>query len=282
MKSEDLVRSATRVLRLLEALNRRQVATLAQLQASLGLPKPTIVRLLHTLIRDGYARQISRAQGYAVTERVLNLSQGFWQADLVVAAALAGMDAFTARHKWPASLQTYDRGAMRGRYSTLAASPLASDPPRLNQRFPMLTTAHGQAYLAFCSPAEREMILAMLRASKKPANAMANDPAAVAAMLAQVLDQGYAVRRATPRDRVVGFAVPVIKEDGVAATVGMRYFASAMKPDEAVRRYLGPLRDLAAAISTNLARAGAGVAAGVLSADQAERAGEAQQQQGDA
>ena len=42
MNDDDLVRSALRTLELLEELNRYEVATLAELQASIGLPKSTI------------------------------------------------------------------------------------------------------------------------------------------------------------------------------------------------------------------------------------------------
>ena len=252
MRDEDVVRSATRVLSLLEALNSYGTANLVQLQSSTGLPKPTIVRLLHTLEQAGYVRQVSRSTGYELTERVLRLADGFRHSDAVVAVARGHLDAFTAAYKWPMSLQTYDRGAMLPRYFTGSRSPLNADPVFTIRRFPMLSTAHGQAYLAFCSEPEREMILAMLRASKSRGNAIAQDAAFVTGTIREVRRQGYALRAATPANRVLGFAVPVLHEDGVAATVGMRYFGTAMRPEEAVRRYLQPLKSLAAAVSAGL------------------------------
>ena len=264
MEDRDLIRSATRVLTLLEVLNRLRCANVAELQAETGLPKPTLARLLHTLVSEGYLRKLSRTAGYALTERVLRLSEGYQQSDLLVALARRPLEAFTARYKWLTNLQTYDRGAMRGLFATTELSPLASDPPAINRRSPMLTTAHGQTYLALCPEAECEMILAMLRASKNAANAPARDRAYVDRVLADVRRQGYALRPATPRDRVIGFAVPVLSERGVAATVGMRYFGSAMPPAEAVRRYLEPLREIAAEIAAALEDNGDG-AAGTVS-----------------
>ena len=255
MPKTGTVRSAIRALQLLEAVNRLQVASVAQLQASTSLPKATIVRLAQTLVSEGYLRKLSRAAGYEPTERVLRLSEGFHHTDLVVAAARGPLDAFAQKHKWLANLQSFDRGAMRVRYATFDMSPLASDPPANNRRSPMLTTAHGQAYLAFCPDAERDMILSMLRASKNPANAPARDTKFVADMLADVQHQGYALRRATPRDRVVGLAVPVLTNRGVAATIGMRYFGSALRPADAVHRYLPALRNVAVEISVALAAA---------------------------
>ena len=255
MKDRDVVNAATRTLGLLEALNRRETASVAQLQESTNLPKATVVRLLHTLVTAGYARKHSRTAGYTLTERVLRLSDGFRHSDLVVDVAREHLDGFTIEHKWLTNIQTYDRGAMRTRYASRDLSPLASDPPTIDRRSPILTTAHGQVYLAFCPDEERKMILAMLKASKNPANAPARASKAVTEMIADVKRKGYALRKATRRDRIIGFAVPVLTVDGVAATVGIRYFASAMRPAEAVSRYLAPMRKLAATIASALAHA---------------------------
>ena len=255
MTDGDLVRSATRVLQLLEALNHHERANLPALQASTGLPKPTLVRLLNTLIHAGYVRRLSRTEGYTLTERVLRLADGFRHADQVVAVARGYLDAFTAEHKWPATLQTHARGAMVSRYSTRDRSPLNTDPSLINRRFPMLTTAHGRVYLAFCPTVEREMILAMLKASKKPANELAHKPKTVGGILREVREQGYCLRSRTSAERVIGFAVPVLHEGGIAATLGMRYFKSVMRPVEAVERYLAPLHQLATAVSNAMTRA---------------------------
>ncbi len=248
------MRSAVRVLQLLEALNDGAAVGVADIQARTGLPKPTIVRLLQTLISAGYARQLSRLEGYTVTERVLRLAAGFRHTDQVVAVARGYLDAFTAEHKWTANIQTQDRGAMRSRYTTRSRSPLDGDPSRINRRFPILSTAHGQVYLAFCGQAEREMLLAILKASKKPADALAREPRALTKLIADVRREGYSLRNASPRDQIVGFAVPVLTAGGAAATIGMRYFESAMRPSEAVRRYLRPLQHIASGVSAALAR----------------------------
>lgn len=138
---------------------------------------------------------------------------------------------------------------------TGSRSPLNSDAVSLNSvanRFPMLTTAHGQVYLAFCSITERQMILAMLRASRSRGNVLAHDADFVADMLATVLRQGYALRAFTVAHRVLGFAVPIAHGGSVVATVGMRYYATAMPPEEAVARYLSLLQGLAGRVASVL------------------------------
>ena len=48
-----------RALHVLEVLNRKTASSLGELHAATGLPKPTLVRMLDTLIAAGYAMRIS-------------------------------------------------------------------------------------------------------------------------------------------------------------------------------------------------------------------------------
>ena len=61
---------------ILEALSRRPHGTIATLAEETGLPRPTVARLLKTLVELGYATQVSRLIGYRLTDRVLGLAQG--------------------------------------------------------------------------------------------------------------------------------------------------------------------------------------------------------------
>ena len=53
MVTSSPVQPVLRTLQVLEALNRKPASTLANLQDATGLPKPTLVRLLDTLIAAG-------------------------------------------------------------------------------------------------------------------------------------------------------------------------------------------------------------------------------------
>ena len=116
-----------------------------------ALPRPTVVRLLHTLIALGYAARVSREQGYRLTDRVLGLSESIRFVDHLVDAAIPHMRRFTAEHGWPLYLATLERrrhhhppfdragepDGVRGRGPQHAAGPL-------------LISALGRAWLAFC------------------------------------------------------------------------------------------------------------------------------------
>ena len=94
----------------LEALSHRRTSTLAVLTGETGLPRPTVVRLLHTLIALGYAARVSREQGYRLTDRVLGLSESIRFVDHLVDAAMPHMRRFTEEHGWPLYLATPQPG----------------------------------------------------------------------------------------------------------------------------------------------------------------------------
>src|SRR3569832_1883450 len=102
-----------RAFSVLEALSANpDHASLAALAAATELPKPTVVRLLDTLIAAGYVRRVSRREGYVLAERVTRLSGGFRHSDATVEAARPFLSALTAQFKWPVGLATLDRDAM--------------------------------------------------------------------------------------------------------------------------------------------------------------------------
>ena len=97
-----------------------------------GLPRPTVVRLLHTLIALGYAARVSREQGYRLTERVLGLASSIRFVDHLVDAAIPHMSRFTAEHGWPLYLATLSHGAITIRHSTAPESPMSFEGAGLN------------------------------------------------------------------------------------------------------------------------------------------------------
>ena len=98
MAGSDPVQPVVRALQLLEALNRQSASSLGELHAATGLPKPTLLRMLATLMAAGYAARISSQAGYRVTERVLALSGGLRFIDRMVDAAVPAMTGFTREH----------------------------------------------------------------------------------------------------------------------------------------------------------------------------------------
>jgi IclR family mhp operon transcriptional activator len=233
-----------RGLSLLEALNRRPVSTVEQLSGQTRLPKPTVVRMLNQLVAAAYVQRLPCRRGYMLDERVLALSAGFHSHDAIVSAARPVLSAFTARHKWPVGIATLDVDAMRVRASTLQESPYATpgDQGRVARRVPMLASALGRAYLAFCPDDERETILALLRASGRKLDQPAKDASFVASLLSTIRRSGYALSAPAPGDPAVGIALPIRSGSHLLACLSLRYLGRAISEGEVARRYLAQLQ----------------------------------------
>jgi IclR family transcriptional regulator, mhp operon transcriptional activator len=116
--AEVPVESVRRAFHLLHELNRQRVSSVRHLHRATGLPKPTIVRLLDTLIVLGYVVNDPRQGGYQVTSLVRSLSAGFHGDPLVVEAARPWAIAFTRKYQWPVAVAVLDRDAVAVRFST--------------------------------------------------------------------------------------------------------------------------------------------------------------------
>jgi IclR family transcriptional regulator, mhp operon transcriptional activator len=240
-----------RGLALIEALNRRSVSSIEQLSSDTGLPKPTTVRVLHILASKGYAERLPHRRGYRLGERVVGLSSGYRSRDTVVIAARPLLATFTDQHKWPLTLATLDVDAMLVRASTLEDSPFSTsvDRGRVGRRLPLLTSALGRVYLAFCPGGEREMVLRLLRSSPRSRPTAQFDPEQFKSTLAEIVEQGYAMNPALKGEVAYGFAVPIRYQDDVLACLSMRYFGRTLSERQVARRYLTPLQDTAAQIA---------------------------------
>ncbi len=247
MREDTTVQSIVRILGVIEVLNQRSVTTVDMMHQATEIPKPTLIRLLGTLVETGYVFHVSRRDGYALTEKVLRLSAGFHYHDAIVDFARPLLEAFTEKHKWQISLGTLDSDAMLVRFNTRRMSPFAPDQLYLNRRVGMLTSALGRAYLAYSSKFERDSIMRLLKASNERTDAAARHAKLVDTLIETVRRQGYATIERPPGDRVRSIAVPILNMDptrSAIAAITMFYFSSAMTEAQATSRYLKELYEI--------------------------------------
>jgi IclR family mhp operon transcriptional activator len=251
--AEVPVESVRRAIRLLHELNRQRVSSVRHLHHATGLPKPTIVRLLDTLIALGYVVNDRRQGGYQVTSLVRSLSAGFHGDPLVVEAARPWAIAFTRKYHWPVAIAVLDRDAVAVRFSTIPDSPVSPFHATINMRLQLMSRALGRAYIAFCPPNERSLLLDMLTASEDPEAQAARDRDAALTLLAMIRRTGFAERSATVEPKSSStIALPVMLGRKVLATVGVTYFTSALPKAEAIARYVPPLKEMARNIQTSV------------------------------
>lgn len=236
----------------LEALNRRRSSTLAELAAETGLPKPTLARLLETLIALGYATRVSRQLGYRITDRVLGLSGGIRFVDHLVDAAAPHMRRFTREEGWPLYLGTVSAGAVVVRFSTAPESPMALDTAGYALRLSPFTGAMGRAYLAFCPEAERRDILAVNGIPDGNLMKAGRRGLALAAALERIRRDGYAFQMPPKPRRTHGIGVAIRHGGHVLAAMSLRFPRSAMTEAQAAKRFAPTLSQLAQLIAQDV------------------------------
>jgi IclR family mhp operon transcriptional activator len=272
MSSYLPVQSVRRALGLLQALNQQKIASIKQLHAITGLPKPTIVRLLETLATMGYVANDHRQGGYSVTSLVRTLSCGFHGDPLVVEAGRAWAIDLTHRLKWPVSIAVLDKDAVAVRFSTIPDSPISPFHGTVGMRLSLVSRGLGRAYLAFCPAAERNILLQILAGSADPEDAPARRPPALLRSLQPIRRQGFAERDPTvePKSSTT-LAVPIMSGERVLATLGLTYFASAMPRARAIELYIPHLKSAAESIARNVSRLEESLAPDGISAEWSSR-----------
>lgn len=247
------IRSVERAIDLIQALNRRPLSTLHDLHCETGLPKPSIVRLLRTLEAKGLAAQSSSYGSYQLLGRVKSLSSGFHHDPLIIEAAEDIMIDFTKREGWPVSLALFDVNAMVVRACTMPLTSLALIHSSLNTRLSVVSRALGRAYLAFCTPNEQKIILEIAKNNDDPEDEVAHNQEAIARMIEQVRERGYATRDPLIQPRSSTLAVPIRQGDRVVASLGMTWITAGMPLQKAIELYAPRLRATADSISRELA-----------------------------
>jgi IclR family mhp operon transcriptional activator len=255
MDRDDQVHSVVRAMSVVEILNRQRVTSLECLHRKTGVPKPSLVRLLETLMAAGYVCRVSRREGYAVTDSVLRLSAGVRHRDVLVDVARPLMEAFTREHKWQVSLATHENGGMLIRATTRHISPFSRDELFLNRLVPVLGSVIGRAYFAFCPDDERELILEIAGDPESPDAAAAREGDRVAAMVQRARQRGYASDRYDRPGPYRSLGIPVMDTTpggGILGSMVMFWYGSVMSREQAARRYLDLLYGLADRMATSL------------------------------
>ena len=167
------IRSFTRGLTLLAALNQLGSASALTLARKTGLPRATVYRLLQTLLDDGYIGRGAADDRFHLRFKVRTLSGGFEDEHWISAVAGPALAALTQRISWPCDVVTLDGLKMIIRDTTHPVAPLSIDHNMVGRALPILGSSSGLAYIAFAPPQEREALLEMLASSGDAENALA-------------------------------------------------------------------------------------------------------------
>lgn len=250
------VRGLTRGLLLLNLLNRIDGgASTARLAELSGLHRTTVRRLLETLQDEGYVRRSESDDSYRLSMKVRELSEGFRDEQWISAIAAPLLAELLQEVVWPTDLCTLDVDAMVVRETTHRFSRLSFHRSMVGRRLPLLQTATGLAYMAFCPDAEREQILDLLASRDDEEGRLARDRTALDNLLRRTRHRGYGENFMSwnREEKIASIAIPITHDEGVIGCLNLVYVAKAMPIEQAAQRYLPALRRTAERVQEALA-----------------------------
>lgn len=236
-----------RGLQILRSLNQHNIATIADIHQDTGIPKPTIIRILETLIHDGYVIRDSMCAGYYLTSKTADIHQHEYSIAHLIEVARPVVVELTQRFHWPVGIGSLVGDVVVIQYSTAEISPWSRSitvGKRANIRF----TAMGRAVLAFCSEVDRDRLLLLSR----PADSDWREEAKFLRLLQEARESGYTIRAEQFGDPVGSVAVPIHSGGELLAVMNFRYYPKAVSTDAAKAALVQGLKDAARAIEQEL------------------------------
>ena len=222
--------------------------TNAELAQRTGIPRPTVSRLLATLVNLGHVREAGGAAGYELAPGVVRLAQAFLGAidvrqharpHLLALAEVCNASAFLAVR------DADDMLVVEAGRSRSAVALLGSD---VGTRMALSSSALGRAWLAGVDEPMRAAVLARLRGGPTGARALAGP--ALDRAIAAAVQQGVALSIGEwhPNINAAGVAVRTVSGEVVAINCGGPAF---LMQEQRLRDFVVPrLLDTAARIAS--------------------------------
>lgn len=250
------VRSLSRGIAVLKAINLNGSMTLMQICEVCSMPYATTSRIVQTLVAEGLIAREPGRKHYRATGLVRALAQGFQGTGRLATAARPHILDLTRRIGWPISITTRIGPNMVVEDSTHHHTTMAFSSPNPGYSLPVLECSAGIAYLSSLPEPQFQDVIAGLRAMELPNSKHALDLIVHGDLRQQVRLHGFATRSNVPftqhPGRTSGIALPLFDDGQPIGAMTVIYFATAMRMAEAVNRLVPHLRDAARAIEATL------------------------------
>jgi IclR family mhp operon transcriptional activator len=255
MTSTRPIRALIRGLDALRVLNTKDGATVSEVAGEIDLPRTTTYRILETLCSAGYAYRAESDDRYRLTIMVRGLSDGYDDEVWVTQIGKPFIYELCRDVVWPISIATLSGNSMLVRQTTDHKSPLAVEHYSPGFRVPILGSASGICYLAFCTKNQRETLLEILARSKQVEDHPARNRVKVRKDLAETRNRGFAIFHRPRRvSEETTFSVPILASDRCLAALTLRFSSAAVPQAGAVERFIPKLRQAAEQIGEQFAK----------------------------
>lgn len=190
-----------------------------------GIPKPTVTRLVATLVSLGYLKQMPDTEMYAMSAGVLSLAQAFLSGLDVRAYARPHMIELAESADAAVYLAVRDGLDMVLIEACRSQSTMLRSRVSVGSRLVLATAAAGRAYLSALGIAERDALIAQMR--KIHGARWRGYAAGLERALRDAAVRGYALSAGEWHPDINTIAVPLLSAEGelMALTCGGPAFA---------------------------------------------------------
>ena len=266
MQEAKTIRALERGLQVLRALQASPISSLHDIHLATKIPKPTLLRILHTLDRAGLlSRRL--VDGHYRLSTLTEVPRRRDRHDRVAEAAAPVLVRLCQKVKWQSDLYVPAGNCMERRETTRAYSPFALHTlhiPNVGARVPWLMSGVGRAYLAWCPEKERQETLRRLRKSNNPHDRIAHGQTKLDKIFNEARRRGYATRDpgfvggpyGGPQRNDGLAAIAVALSDGTRAygSINMLWVKTAFTVEGFAARHLADLQGAAREIVSSLQR----------------------------
>lgn len=237
----DTIPTNLRLLLVLEEVARAGVpVTPTDVNAKLGLPKPTIHRLFSTLEDEGFLQRDIDGRAYSPGRRFRAMATGVLSSLRIRAARLAVLRKLSAEVGETCNIALPNRESMIYLERVETEWPLRIEMP-VGTTVPFYCTASGKMYLSTLPASHLARYAASTNFEARTENTI-TDPTVLIAAIHNVREAGYAVDNQEFMDGMTAIAVPILDANQrLVATVSFHAPTLRFSPEKALQ-YLPALR----------------------------------------
>lgn len=215
-----------------------------------GIPKPTVTRLVATLVSRGLLKPDRDSERYSLAAGVMVLARAFLSGLDVRAAARPHMQALAEEFDASVYLAVCDAPEMVVIEACRTRTAALTSRLDIGSRVALLRSALGRAYLGALDAADRESLLRDLRSAA--GNAWRRESAGLDAALRDAALRGYCLSLGESHPDVSAVAVPLQTSSGEIMTLNCGGPAFRFSEDRLRRRVAPRLLAVANTIATEI------------------------------
>ena len=248
----ETIRALSRGLNVMKILSATGGASCQRIADELNLSRPTVHRILVTLIDEGLVA-VDEGKTFRCAVASRSLQNGLTDKAWALWSAVSTLVELQKEVVWTCEIATFENYAMMLQDSMHHENPFKIEVREFDDRpRSMLTSAHGQAYLAFCPENEAEHILSHLETFGDRMHRKTQVNSYTRSRLRKIREQGYALEQRIDYPHVTVIAVPIRHENRVLGCVGIAWMTRAIKLQGALDQFLGALKRAQAEIEDKL------------------------------